>query len=133
MGSLKGLISTGSPLSPQSYDYVYREIKAELCLSSMSGGTDIVSCFVIGNPVLPVRRGEMQCKSLAMAIEVWDDQGQPLVGEKGELVCTRHFPAMPIGLWNDPDQKNCGLRISASSPAYGPRATTPSSAPMAAC
>lgn len=104
LGSLKGLISTGSPLSPQSYDYVYREIKAELCLSSMSGGTDIVSCFVIGNPVLPVRRGEMQCKSLAMAIEVWDDQGQPLVGEKGELVCTRHFPAMPIGLWNDPDQ-----------------------------
>ncbi|QHD07599.1 acetoacetate--CoA ligase [Pseudomonas sp. R76] len=104
LGSLKGLISTGSPLSPQSYDYVYREIKAELCLSSMSGGTDIVSCFVIGNPVLPVRRGEMQCKCLAMAIEVWDDQGQPLVGEKGELVCTRHFPAMPIGLWNDPDQ-----------------------------
>ena len=110
LGSLKGLISTGSPLSPQSYDYVYREIKGELCLSSMSGGTDIVSCFVIGNPVLPVRRGEMQCKSLAMAIEVWDDHGQPLVGEKGELVCTRHFPAMPIGLWNDPDQKK--LRAS---------------------
>ncbi|MGF6094607.1 acetoacetate--CoA ligase [Pseudomonas sp. 18175] len=110
LGSLKGMISTGSPLSPQSYDYVYREIKGELCLSSMSGGTDIVSCFVIGNPVLPVRRGEMQCKSLAMAIEVWDDQGQPLVDEKGELVCTRHFPAMPIGLWNDPDQKK--LRAS---------------------
>ncbi|MEG8248148.1 acetoacetate--CoA ligase [Pseudomonas paracarnis] len=105
LGSLKGLISTGSPLSPQSYDYVYREIKAELCLSSMSGGTDIVSCFVIGNPVLPVRRGEMQCKGLAMAIEVWDDQGRPLIGEKGELVCTRHFPAMPIGLWNDPQQQ----------------------------
>ncbi|MGB3127005.1 MAG: acetoacetate--CoA ligase, partial [Pseudomonas sp.] len=110
LGSLKGLISTGSPLSPQSYDYVYCEIKGELCLSSMSGGTDIVSCFVIGNPVLPVRRGEMQCKSLAMAIEVWDDQGKPLIGEKGELVCTRHFPAMPIGLWNDPDQKK--LRAS---------------------
>ncbi|NWD84946.1 acetoacetate--CoA ligase, partial [Pseudomonas reactans] len=110
LSSLKGLISTGSPLSPQSYDYVYREIKGELCLSSMSGGTDIVSCFVIGNPVLPVRRGEMQCKSLAMAIEVWDDQGQPLVGEKGELVCTRHFPAMPIGLWNDPERKK--LRAS---------------------
>ena len=110
LSSLKGLISTGSPLSPQSYDYVYREIKAELCLSSMSGGTDIVSCFVIGNPVLPVRRGEMQCKSLAMAIEVWDDQGRALVGEKGELVCSRHFPAMPIGLWNDPAQKK--LRAS---------------------
>ncbi|KPG73183.1 acetoacetate--CoA ligase [Pseudomonas libanensis] len=110
LSSLKGLISTGSPLSPQSYDYVYREIKAELCLSSMSGGTDIVSCFVIGNPVLPVRRGEMQCKSLAMAIEVWDDQSRPLLGEKGELVCTRHFPAMPIGLWNDPHQQK--LRAS---------------------
>ncbi|WP_313058893.1 acetoacetate--CoA ligase [Pseudomonas rhodesiae] len=110
LSSLKGLISTGSPLSPQSYDYVYREIKAELCLSSMSGGTDIVSCFVIGNPVLPVRRGEMQCKSLAMAIEVWDEQGQPLIGEKGELVCTRHFPAMPIGLWNDHD----GQKLRAS-------------------
>jgi len=110
LSSLKGLISTGSPLSPQSYDYVYREIKAELCLSSMSGGTDIVSCFVIGNPVLPVRRGEMQCKSLAMAIEVWDEQGQPLIGEKGELVCTHHFPAMPIGLWNDHD----GQKLRAS-------------------
>ncbi|KWU52625.1 acetoacetate--CoA ligase [Pseudomonas palleroniana] len=108
--SLKGLISTGSPLSPHSYDYVYREIKPELCLASMSGGTDIVSCFVIGNPVLPVRRGEMQCKSLAMAIEVWDEHGRPLIGEKGELVCTRHFPAMPIGLWNDPDQQK--LRAS---------------------
>ncbi|GLH47829.1 acetoacetate--CoA ligase [Pseudomonas lactis] len=117
LGSLKGLISTGSPLSPQSYDYVYREIKAELCLSSMSGGTDIVSCFVIGNPVLPVRRGEMQCKSLAMAIEVWDDQGRPLIGEKGELVCTRHFPAMPIGLWNDPQQQK--LRASYFSQFHG--------------
>ncbi|WP_460135706.1 acetoacetate--CoA ligase [Pseudomonas sp. S1_E04] len=110
LGSLKGLICTGSPLSPQSYDYVYREIKAQLCLASMSGGTDIVSCFVIGNPVLPVRRGEIQCKSLGMAVEVWDDQGRPLIGEKGELVCTRHFPAMPIGLWNDPQQKK--LRAS---------------------
>ncbi|UOP10694.1 acetoacetate--CoA ligase [Pseudomonas palleroniana] len=110
LSSLKGLISTGSPLSPHSYDYVYREIKPELCLASMSGGTDIVSCFVIGNPVLPVRRGEMQCKSLAMAIEVWDEHGRPLIGEKGELVCTRHFPAMPIGLWNDPDQQK--LRAS---------------------
>ncbi|SEI22593.1 acetoacetyl-CoA synthetase [Pseudomonas asplenii] len=102
---LKTLLCTGSPLSPHSYDYVYREIKAELCLSSMSGGTDIVSCFVSGNPVLPVIRGQMQCKSLGMAVEVWDDKGQPLHGEKGELVCTRHFPAMPVGLWNDPRQE----------------------------
>lgn len=110
LGSLKTLLCTGSPLSPQSYDYVYRELKQELCLASMSGGTDIVSCFVIGNPLQPVRRGEMQGKSLGMAIEVWNDQGRPVIGEKGELVCTRHFPAMPIGLWNDPQQEK--LRAS---------------------
>ena len=110
LSSLKSLLSTGSPLSPHSYDYVYREIKSELCLSSMSGGTDIVSCFVAGNPLQPVRRGEMQGKSLGMAIEVWNDAGQPIVGEKGELVCTRHFPAMPIGFWNDPQQEK--LRAS---------------------
>ncbi|TVT86106.1 acetoacetate--CoA ligase [Pseudomonas sp. H3(2019)] len=110
LGSLKALLSTGSALSPQSYDYVYREIKGELCLSSMSGGTDIISCFIAGNPVLPVRRGEMQCKGLGMAVEVWNEAGQPVIGEKGELVCTRHFPAMPIGLWNDPQQEK--LRAS---------------------
>lgn len=103
LSSLKTLLCTGSALSPQSYDYVYREIKADLCLASMSGGTDIVSCFINGNPLTPVRRSEMQGKSLGMAIEVWNDAGQPVLGEKGELVCTRHFPAMPIGLWNDPD------------------------------
>ncbi|MBH3429817.1 acetoacetate--CoA ligase [Pseudomonas alkylphenolica] len=100
--SLKLLLSTGSPLSPESYDYVYREFKHDLCLASMSGGTDICSCFVIGNPLLPVRRGQIQCKSLGMAVEVWDDQGRPLIGAKGELVNTRHFPAMPLGFWNDP-------------------------------
>jgi acetoacetyl-CoA synthetase len=110
LSSLKTLLSTGSALSPQSYDYVYREFKSDLCLSSMSGGTDIVSCFVAGNPWLPVRRGEMQGKSLGMAIEVWNDAGQPIVGEKGELVCTRHFPAIPIGFWNDPQQEK--LRAS---------------------
>ncbi|POA33969.1 MULTISPECIES: acetoacetate--CoA ligase [unclassified Pseudomonas] len=110
LGSLKALLSTGSALSPQSYDYVYREIKSDLCLSSMSGGTDIISCFLAGNPVLPVRRGEMQCKGLGMAVEVWNEAGQPVIGEKGELVCTRHFPAMPIGLWNDSQQEK--LRAS---------------------
>ncbi|WP_422421464.1 acetoacetate--CoA ligase [Pseudomonas sp. GZD-222] len=102
LDSLKLLLSTGSPLSPESYDYVYREFKADLCLASMSGGTDICSCFVIGNPVLPVRRGQIQCKSLGMAVEVWDDDGNALIGEKGELVCTRNFPALPLGFWNDP-------------------------------
>ncbi|WP_095079584.1 acetoacetate--CoA ligase [Pseudomonas sp. Irchel s3h17] len=110
LGSLKAVLCTGSALSPQSFDYVYREIKSDLCLSSMSGGTDIVSCFVAGNPVLPVRRGEMQGKGLGMAIEVWNDAGQRVIGEKGELVCTRHFPAMPIGFWHDPQQER--LRAS---------------------
>lgn len=103
LGSLKTLLCTGSALSPQSYDFVYRDFKPDVCLASMSGGTDIVSCFVNGNPLSPVRRGENMGKSLGMAVEVWNDAGQPVVGEKGELVCTRHFPAMPIGLWNDPD------------------------------
>lgn len=103
LSSLKTLLCTGSALSPQSYDFVYRDFKAEVCLSSMSGGTDIVSCFVNGNPLLPVRRGEIMGKSLGMAVEVWNDDGRPVIGEKGELVCTRHFPAMPIGLWNDAD------------------------------
>jgi acetoacetyl-CoA synthetase len=103
LGSLKTLLCTGSALSPQSYDFVYHDFKRDVCLASMSGGTDIVSCFVNGNPMSTVRRGENMGKSLGMAVEVWNDAGQPVIGEKGELVCTRHFPAMPIGLWNDPD------------------------------
>jgi acetoacetyl-CoA synthetase len=103
LGSLKTLLCTGSALSPQSYDFVYRDFKPDVCLASMSGGTDIVSCFVNGNPMSAVRRGENMGKSLGMAVEVWNDDRQPVIGEKGELVCTRHFPAMPIGLWNDPD------------------------------
>ncbi|WP_445178225.1 acetoacetate--CoA ligase [Pseudomonas sp. McL0111] len=103
LSSLKTLLCTGSALSPQSYDFVYRDFKSDVCLSSMSGGTDIVSCFVNGNPLSPVRRGENMGKSLGMAVEVWNDAGSPVTGEKGEMVCTRHFPAMPIGLWNDAD------------------------------
>lgn len=103
LSSLKTLLCTGSALSPQSYEFVYRDFKPDVCLSSMSGGTDIVSCFVNGNPLSAVRRGELMGKSLGMAVEVWNDAGKPVIGEKGELVCTRPFPAMPIGLWNDPD------------------------------
>jgi acetoacetyl-CoA synthetase len=103
LSHLKTLLCTGSALSPQSYDFVYRDFKPDVCLSSMSGGTDIVSCFVNGNPMSAVRRGEIMGKSLAMAVEVWNDAGQPVIGEKGELVCTRPFPAIPIGLWNDSD------------------------------
>ena len=100
---LKAILSTGSPLSHESFEYVYREIKSDLCLSSISGGTDIVSCFALGNPLLPVWRGELQCKGLGMDVQVWNDAGQPVTGEKGELVCTQHFPSMPVGFWNDPD------------------------------
>ena len=103
LSALKTLLCTGSALSPQSYDFVYRDFKPDVCLASMSGGTDIVSCFVNGNPLSPVRRGEIMGKSLGMAVGVWNDAGQPVIGEKGELVCTRHFPATPIGLWNDPE------------------------------
>jgi acetoacetyl-CoA synthetase len=101
--SLRAILSTGSPLSPEGFDYVYSHIKDDVCLSSISGGTDIVSCFVLGNPVAPVWRGEIQAAGLGMAVEVFDEQGKPLLGEKGELVCTRPFPSMPVGFWNDPD------------------------------
>jgi acetoacetyl-CoA synthetase len=100
---LKAVLSTGSPLAHESFDYVYRAFKADLCLSSISGGTDIVSCFALGNPVLPVWRGELQCKGLGMDVQVWNDAGQPVREEKGELVCARHFPSMPLGFWRDED------------------------------
>jgi len=100
---LRAILSTGSPLLPEGFDYVYANVKQDVCLSSISGGTDIVSCFVLGNPMLPVWRGEIQCKGLGLAVEVFDEQGKPVTGEKGELVCTRPFPAMPVGFWNDPD------------------------------
>ncbi len=101
--SLRTLCSTGSPLVPEAFDYVYGKIKSDICLSSISGGTDIISCFALGNPVLPVYRGELQCRGLGMAVEVWNDEGEPVRGEKGELVCTAPFPSMPVGFWNDPD------------------------------
>ena len=100
---LRALLSTGSPLAPESFDVVYREIKQDVCLSSISGGTDIVSCFALGNPILPVWRGELQCRGLGMAVEVFNDEGRPVRGEKGELVCIKPFPSMPIGFWNDAD------------------------------
>ena len=98
---LRMIVSTGSPLVPESYDYVYRDVKADVCLSSISGGTDIMAAFADANATLPVYRGELQCRSLGLAVEVFDEQGRPVVGQKGELVCTRPFPSMPLGLWND--------------------------------
>ncbi|MBL8427029.1 MAG: acetoacetate--CoA ligase [Dechloromonas sp.] len=103
LAALRAMFSTGSPLSPEGFDWVYREIKQDILLASISGGTDIISCFVLGNPVLPVYRGEIQCRGLGMAVDVFDDEGKPVRSEKGELVCTKPFPVMPVGFWNDPD------------------------------
>ncbi|HEY7964035.1 MAG TPA: acetoacetate--CoA ligase [Steroidobacteraceae bacterium] len=100
--ALRALLSTGSPLLPESFDYVYQAVKADLQLASISGGTDIVSCFALGCPTRPVYRGEIQCRGLGMAVEIFGDDGRPLRGERGELVCTAPFPSMPVGFWNDP-------------------------------
>ena len=99
--SLATMTSTGSPLVAEGFDYVYRAIKKDLLLASISGGTDIISCFVLGNPTLPVYRGEIQCRALGLKVEVFDDEGAAVVGAKGELVCTAAFPSMPVYFWND--------------------------------
>ena len=101
LSTVRAMASTGSPLAPESFDYVYSNVKKDICLSSISGGTDIVSCFMLGNPTGPVWRGEIQAAGLGMAVEVFDDDGNSVIGEKGELVCTRPFPPMPIGFWDD--------------------------------
>ena len=103
LSSLEAILSTGSPLAAHSFDYVYRDVKTDVRLSSISGGTDIVSCFALGNPLLPVWRGELQCRGLGMAVEVFTENGETVVGEQGELVCTAPFPSMPVAFWNDPD------------------------------
>jgi acetoacetyl-CoA synthetase len=106
LASVRTITSTGSPLVDESFDYVYRSIKADVHLASVSGGTDIVSCFVLGNPIGPVYRGEIQARGLGMAVEVYGDEGEPVArGAKGELVCERPFPSMPLGFWNDPAEK----------------------------
>lgn len=101
LSSLRLLTSTGSPLSPEGFDFVYEGIKPDVHLASISGGTDIVSCFVLGNPLKAVWEGEIQGPGLGMAVDVWNDEGQPVKGEKGELVCTKAFPSMPVMFWND--------------------------------
>ncbi len=100
---LRAILSTGSPLAPPSFDYVYEKVKRDVQLSSISGGTDIVSCFALGNPAGPVYRGELQVRGLGMRVEVFDESGHAVQGEPGELVCTMPFPSMPIAFWNDPD------------------------------
>ena len=103
LSALKAILSTGSPLAAHSYDYVYRAVKPIVRLSSVSGGTDIVSCFALGNPIAPVWRGELQTRGLGMKVEIWDDAGHPVRGVPGELVCTMPFPSMPVAFWRDPD------------------------------
>ena len=103
LASMRMILSTGSPLVAESFDYVYADVKQDVALCSISGGTDIVSCFVLGSPMLPVHRGEIQARGLGMAVEVWNDEGRPVTGEKGELVCVKPFPSMPVGFWNDED------------------------------
>ncbi|MBN4080573.1 acetoacetate--CoA ligase, partial [Beggiatoa alba] len=102
---LRMILSTGSPLVAESFDYVYKDIKSELQLCSISGGTDIVSCFALGNPFSAVYRGELQGPGLAMAVEIYNKQGQPVLQQKGELVCRASFPSMPVYFWNDPQNK----------------------------
>jgi acetoacetyl-CoA synthetase len=103
LSRLRTILSTGAPLAPRSYDYVYGSIKDDVCLSSISGGTDIISCFGLGNPLGPVYRGEIQCRGLGMKVEILDETGRPVSEGKGELCCTLAFPSMPVGFWNDPD------------------------------
>ncbi len=104
LSSLRLMTSTGSPLSPEGFSFVYEGIKDDIQLASISGGTDIVSCFVLGNPLQPVWRGEIQGPGLGLAVDVWNDEGKPVRGEKGELVCTKAFPSMPVMFWNDPER-----------------------------
>ncbi|WP_411280243.1 acetoacetate--CoA ligase [Gemmatimonas sp.] len=103
LSSLRAILSTGSPLAAHSYDFVYAQVKSDLRLASISGGTDIVSCFALGDPTGPVYRGELQMRGLGMAVEVFGDEGTPVRETPGELVCTRPFPSMPVAFWNDPD------------------------------
>ncbi len=105
LSSLKTMCSTGSPLAEESFSYVYRDIKEDIDLASISGGTDIVSCFALGCPILPVHEGELQCRGLGMKIQAFNGYGKPVLGEQGELVCTASFPSMPVYFWNDPDFK----------------------------
>ena len=105
LSSLKAILSTGSPLSAENFQWVYKSVKKDVQLSSISGGTDIISCFMLGNPILPVYSEEIQCRGLGMKVESFDENGNTIIGEKGELVCTKPFPSMPVFFWNDPDGK----------------------------
>ena len=101
--AIRWIGSTGAPLHPDQFDWVYRKVGTDVQLASISGGTDIIGCFALGVPTLPVRRGELQARALGMAVEAWNHSGESVIGEKGELVCTRPFVSMPVGFWRDDD------------------------------
>ncbi len=103
LASVRAILSTGSPLVPESFDFVYQSVKRDVCLSSITGGTDILGCFALGNPALPVYRGELQCLGLGLDVQAYDESGTPVIDAQGELVCAKPFPSMPVGFWNDPD------------------------------
>ncbi len=105
LAPLKALLSTGSPLSNEGFEYIYRDVKSDLQLASISGGTDLNGCFALGNPMAPVYSGELQCRGLAMKVMAFDENGDSVINQQGELVCTAPFPSMPIHFWNDPDNK----------------------------
>ena len=119
LSGLRTIASTGSVLAPESFDYVYDNIKQDVCLASVSGGTDIVSCFVISCPLLPVYRGEIQCRGLGLTVEVFDDEGNAVKNQKGELVCTRTFPSQPVYFWGMPPAKSITTFISPDSTMSG--------------
>ena len=100
---MRAVLSTGSPLSVEGFEFIYREVKEDLQLASISGGTDINGCFALGNPMGPVYAGELQCRPLGMKVYAFDDNGKPVINQQGELVCTTPFPSMPIYFWDDPD------------------------------
>jgi acetoacetyl-CoA synthetase len=103
LSNFRSLLSTGSPLVSEQFDWVYENVHSDIQVASISGGTDIIGCFLAGSPILPVHRGELQCTQLGMDVQSWDPYGKPVFGQSGELVCTRPFPSMPIGFWNDED------------------------------
>ncbi len=105
LSSIRTILSTGSPLLPEQYDFIRDHLSTTAQISSISGGTDIVGCFALGCPDLPVHRGELQMRSLGLAVEVWNNEGKPVVGERGELVCTKPFPTVPLGFWSDSDRR----------------------------
>ena len=124
--SVRTITSTGSPLPPESFDFVYTDIKTDVHLASISGGTEIMGCLAAGNPVGPVWRGEIQARALGMKVEIFDEQGRSIVQKQGELVCTAPFPSMPLKFWNDPGTHDIGQRISNDSTASGHTVTSPS-------